>query len=215
MDSMLTSDAPDHVRLRKLAAQSFKPKFILSLKGKIENITDELLNGFEGKDVVDLINEFSVQLPLIVISEMLGIPEHKQDEIREYATALMRTPPKNILNVIKLIPNMRRVQKFFDNLVELKRSQPADDLTTALIRAEEGGDRLSKNELVGMLYLLLFAGHETTTNLLGSGILALLEHPDQFEKYKEIGLKKGLKYVESGPLVRSSYHAERHVNVEI
>lgn len=183
MNTMVATDAPDHMRLRKLATQAFTPQTIKSLSSRIVAITDERLDAMANKDTVDLMEDFALPIPLTVISEMLGVPKQKREQFHDYSTKIVDKPPSNIRSTLSLVPSLLRIQGIFEELIEEKRRRPGDDLTSALIAAEEDGDSLDNGELVGMLFLLLLAGHETTTNLLGSGILALLQHPAEFEKY--------------------------------
>lgn len=184
LTSMVMTDAPDHMRLRRLASKAFTPNLIRSLDTRIIEITDRLLDEMENKEVIDFAHAFSLQIPLVVISEMLGVPENQREQFHHYSNSMVENPPNNLLGIAGQVPNLWRVQRFFGQLVKLKQENPGDDLTSALIAAEEEGDRLSKDELTGMLFLLLFAGHETTANLISSGVLALLQHPEQLEEYK-------------------------------
>lgn len=183
--SMVMTDAPDHMRLRKLASKAFTPNLIRALEPRIIAITDKLLDDMEQHDIADLVEDFAIQIPLIVISEMLGVPEEDHGEFHQYSIRFVENPPGDLKSIFNVLPNLWRIQRFFDRLIKLKQDGPSDDLTSALIAAEEDGDRLSKQELNGMLFLLLFAGHETTSNLLSSGVLALLENPEQLQKYKD------------------------------
>lgn len=182
--SMVLIDDPDHARLRNLVHKGFTPRRIQQLETRIEAICHTLLDEATTKPSVDLMRDFAQPLPLTVISEMMGVPREDQRKFHKLMSDLVRhSAPSdlNISNVLGLIFNGIALNRFFRNLIALKRKQPQDDLITILIQAEEQGDRLSEDELIAMLFLLLLAGHETTVNLIGSGTLALLEHPEQME----------------------------------
>jgi cytochrome P450 len=174
---MMNSDPPQHTRLRKLVAREFTPRRIEALRPRVQEITDELLDRMlaapDGQ--ADLVDSFSFPLPMSVICELLGVPFLDQAEVRRWADAAISAQD----------PAERRAAaadaaRFIAALVEEKRSRPGDDLLSALIRTvDEEGDRLSVDELMGTVFLLIVAGHETTTNLIGNGVFALLRHPDQ------------------------------------
>lgn len=180
--SMVLIDDPDHARLRNLVHKGFTPHRIQQLETRIEAICHTLLDEAAKKPSPDLMRDFAHPVPLTVISEMMGVPPDNQREFHKLMNGLVRhSASKNILG---LIFNGLSLNRFFRNLIALKRKQPEDDLITILVHAEEQGNRLSEDELIAMLFLLLLAGHETTVNLIGSGTLALLEHPDQLEKLR-------------------------------
>ncbi|GCD47398.1 cytochrome P450 family protein [Streptomyces paromomycinus] len=174
---MMNSDPPQHTRLRKLVAREFTPRRIEALRPRVQEITDELLDKMlaapDGR--ADLVDSFSFPLPISVICELMGVPFLDQAEVRRWADAAISAPD----------PAVRRAAaadaaKFIAALVEEKRSRPGEDLLSALIRTvDEEGDRLSLDELMGTVFLVIVAGHETTTNLIGNGVCALLENPDQ------------------------------------
>jgi cytochrome P450 len=178
-DHMLSRDPPDHTRLRALVSQAFTPRRIDALRGRIQGVSEALLlavrpGGF------DLVRDYALPLPLTVISEMLGIPERDRHRFHILirgslpigaATALMDVPIA--------LPYVWLLIRYFRRLFAERRARPGDDLLTALVQAEDAGDRLTESELLGMALLLLFAGYETTVSLIASGALALLEHPRQ------------------------------------
>jgi cytochrome P450 len=188
--NLLAVDPPDHSRLRRLVAIPFTPKFIEGLRPRIQAITDTLLDAVlartdeTGRREMELIDDFAYPLPLTVISEMLGIPLADRDKFREWSQAAVsftpadRANPEVTAKLIEFIAYMRR-------LVAVKRVNPGDDLLSGLVLAEASGDKLSENELLSMIFLLIVAGHETTVNLIGNGTLALLEHPEQFARLRE------------------------------
>jgi cytochrome P450 len=182
--NLLAVDPPDHSRLRRLVAIPFTPKFIEGLRPRVQAIADELLDAVDarslnsGRREMDLIDDFAYPLPLTVIAEMLGIPPADRDRFREWSAAAVSFTPADPANpeitarLIEFIAYLRR-------LVTEKRSDPGDDLLSGLVLAEAEGDKLSENELLSMMFLLIVAGHETTVNLIGNGTLALFDHPEQ------------------------------------
>ena len=129
------------------------------------------------RGAIDLMAEFALPLPLSVISEMLGIPEEWRLSFHHQVVRLIEVNDKPVRRAIRWLPAMPRLLRFFEDLLELKRREPDDKLITRLIAVEEAGDHLSRDELIGMIFLLLFAGHETSVNLIGNGLMALLDHP--------------------------------------
>ncbi|GAB6989244.1 cytochrome P450 family protein [Paenibacillus pini] len=177
--SMLFSDPPDHKRLRGLVQKSFSVKMIEEMRTRIQEITDELLDEWSGKTSVDLINEFAFPLPIIVICEMLGVPTEDRDKFRIWSTSLIEGPDGDFADEID--QHMDEFFQYLSQRFEIVRRSPGEDLISQLIIAEEEGDKLTEQELYGVVMLLIVAGHETTVNLIGNTILALLEHPEQLQ----------------------------------
>lgn len=177
--NMVSSDAPDHRRLRDLVHKAFTPSRVDALKDSVTRIVGRLLDQAERKRSVDLIADFALPLPLTVISEMMGVPERDRMTFRRHMTGLIDSNLAGGLEMLRLFPSAIMMMRLFRRLIRHRRQQPGDDLLTALVQAEEQGDRLSEDELIAMIFLLLLAGHETTVNLIGNGTLALLQHPDQ------------------------------------
>ncbi|MDR0269712.1 cytochrome P450, partial [Paenibacillus sp.] len=183
LSSMLNSDPPDHARLRDLVQKAFTPKMIEGLRGRIQEIADDLLDEVQDSGKMDLIDEFAFPLPIIVICEMLGVCTEDRDRFREWSGAFieaMNLPEK----MQEALPKMQSFIKYMGHLIEERRKNPADDLISALIQAETEGEKLTENELYSMIFLLIVAGHETTVNLIGNGVFALLQHPEQLEKLR-------------------------------
>ena len=188
--NLLAVDPPDHSRLRRLVAIPFTPKYIEGLRPRIQAIADSLLDAVQARAdetsrrEMELIDDFAYPLPLTVISEMLGIPLADRDRFREWSQAAVSFTPADRANpavtakLIEFIAYMRQ-------LVAEKRANPGDDLLSGLVLAEAEGDKLSENELLSMIFLLIVAGHETTVNLIGNGTLALFEHPEQFARLRQ------------------------------
>jgi len=179
--SMISVDEPDHMRLRGLVSKAFTPKYIQSLRPNIQQIADELLDKVQDQGSMDMVDDFAYPLPINVISDMLGVPLKKREQIREWSKSL--TDGRGLREQER----MTKVREFSSYVVQLvadKRQSPQDDLISQLIQIEEAGDRLDEAELLSMVGLLIFAGHETTSNLIGIGTLMLLDHPEQLEKLK-------------------------------
>jgi len=185
VDSMALADEPDHTRLRRLVHKAFTPTMIQALSGRIEQLTDEFLDAVARKPVVDFVDEFSLPLPLNVIGDMMGVsPEDRWNFRKWMSNTITDVSPKDILGIVPKIRNAIGLDGFLKRLVADRRANPKDDMTTALVLAEDAGETLSESELISMLFLLLFAGHETTANLLAVGTLALLQNPDQLALLK-------------------------------
>ena len=179
--SMLDRDPPDHTRLRRLVTKVFTPKAIAALEPKVTALVDASLDRIADSGTVDLIEELAFPLPFAVISEMLGTPPTDHVRLRELSGTLVRslevvTDP-DVLRAIAAAES--ELTDMMREIIAWKRDNPADDLLTALIAAEHDGDQLTDDELVAQVLLLYVAGHETTVNLIGNGVLALLRNPDQ------------------------------------
>ena len=184
-NQMVTQDDPNHARLKALVHKAFTPKRIQDLEQRVEHITTDLIENIAKRDVIDIVEDFALPLPMTVISEMLGVPEDQRDDFRRYMTNMLDIPSFGLLTIIKNIRNTLGLIRYLKNLIQLRRKEPDDGLITALIEAEQEGDHLSEEELIGMVFVLLLAGHETTVNLIANGTLALLEHPDQWRMLRE------------------------------
>jgi cytochrome P450 len=179
-EGLLNKDDPDHYRLRNLVHKAFTPRLIEGLRSHIEKITDDLLDSLDPRSPIDLMQAFAVPLPLAVISHMLGVPVRDRFKFRQLMHGTMTGSPRmGVLRMLRGAHAMHRLMGFLDSLLKLRRREPDEGLITALVSAEQAGDCLSPDELLAMLFLLLFAGHETTVNLIGSGMLALIDNPEQ------------------------------------
>jgi cytochrome P450 len=179
-EGLLNKDDPDHYRLRNLVHKAFTPRLIEGLRSHIETITDDLLDSLDPRNPIDLMQAFAVPLPLAVISHMLGVPARDRLKFRQLMNGTMTGSPRmGVLRMLRGAHAMHRLMGFLDSLLKLRRREPDEGLITALVAAEQAGDCLSPDELLAMLFLLLFAGHETTVNLIGSGMLALIDNPEQ------------------------------------
>jgi cytochrome P450 len=184
--SMLGLDPPDHTRLRRLVAKAFTPKTVEQLRPDIVRLTAQLLDGFVGGGVVDIIPELALRLPIAVISEMLGVPEsywaELQPLVRTATVTLEISPSLEQLEAAAVAA--REIASCFEGLIAQRREHPTDDLLSMLIHVEEAGDQLSHDELISTVILLFGAGFETTTNLIGNGLLALLDHPGELQRLR-------------------------------
>ncbi|GIN10283.1 cytochrome P450 [Shouchella clausii] len=178
VQNMLFSDPPDHTRLRGLVQQAFSPRMIESLRGRIEEITHELLDAVQNKGYMNLINDFAFPLPIIVICELLGVPSKDRNEFRKWSNTLV-DPPQEPERIEELQTHLEEFVAYLQLWFEQCRENPQNDLISKLIQAEKDGDCLEEKELYGIVSLLIIAGHETTVNLITNGVYALLTHPDQ------------------------------------
>jgi cytochrome P450 len=181
--NMLRADPPEHGRLRSLANEAFKPKYVRELRGRIQQIADELIDKVQARGKMEFISEFAFPLPIRVISEMLGVPEKDQDKFRKWSGDLINSGALSSERPV-ISPDLLQLVQYVRKVVDEHRKNPRADVVTQLIEAEEKGDRLSDDEVVSTVVLLLVAGHETTVNLIGNGMLALLLNPEQLEKLK-------------------------------
>jgi cytochrome P450 len=185
--TMLQQDPPDHTRLRGLVAKAFTARRVEDMRPRIQQIVDENLDHIIPQGKMDLIEDFAFRLPVTVICDMLGIPpEHRE---------MFYTGARNSGRILEPVPmtaeeikegNARQAmaKMYFEQLFDLRRKDPGDDLTTQLLHAEEDGSKLSNEELYANIILLFGAGHETTVNLIGNGLLALFRNPDQLALLK-------------------------------
>lgn len=183
--NMLDTDPPDHERLRALVSKAFTPRLIERMRPRVQEIADALLDAVRDKGEMDLIDDYAFPLPITVIAELLGVPAEDRDKFREWSDAAVSGDTTQEYVEKILLPHMQAFTDYLRALFDEKRKNPKDDLISALVRAEEAGDKLSEDELLAMVFLLLIAGHETTVNLIGNGVLALLQHPDQLQKLRE------------------------------
>ncbi len=183
---MLFRDPPDHTRLRGLVQRAFTPRMIEGLRDRVGEIAEDLLDRAERKGSLELMSDYAWQLPVIVIAEMLGVPPSERDRFRDWARDLALTFDLGMTP--ERADRAKRAQDaftdFFLRLVEERAREPQGDLLTAMGQAEEEGDRLTSEELVSNLVLLLIAGHETTMNLIGNGSLVLLRNPDELARLR-------------------------------
>ena len=173
LQNILTTDGADHTRLRKLVSRAFTVKRVSALRPRVEEITAQLLDRMAGVGEVDLVEAFAYPLPIAVICELVGVPEADRAQWHEWGLVLTSMDPERIPGVL------RAAVEHVHALIDARRAEPADDLISALIAAQEDGDRLSDREMVTMIFALVMAGHETTAHLISNGTLALVTRPDQ------------------------------------
>jgi len=186
---ILNIDPPDHTRLRRLVSKAFTPRTIEQLRPRVQQMVDELLDDIAARGgTVDLISELAFPLPFAVISEMLGMPEGDRDQLRQWSHTLTQIldPILAETNLDAILEASDRMNEVVTAAIEWKRGRPDDDdLFSALLRAEEDGDVLSDAELLDNVTLLYLAGHETTVNLIGNGIHALLRNPVELRRLQD------------------------------
>ena len=219
---MLFQDPPDHTRLRALVSRAFTPRVVDVMRPHIQEIVDGLLDSVDGARAMDVIEDLAYPLPVTVICEMLGVPAADQDIFKTWSTDIARSLDAAILPADSdAIPRGRDARlglaDYFRSLIATRRKDPKPDLLSALIAAEEEGNKLSEGELVSTCMLLLIAGHETTVNLIGNGLLALLQHPDQLRALRDdpgliqTGVEELLRF--DGPVQRTGRMTTAEVEI--
>jgi cytochrome P450 len=176
-NSMLLKDEPDHRRLRKLVDRAFARRDVQAMRGGIEQIADRLLDGLAGRDTVDLANDYARRLPIAVICDLLGVPDEDREAFSVWTRAALTM--KNAFGFFRAMGSLDKMIGYLRDLIARSRIAPRPGLIGELLQDEEDGDKLDENELLSMVGLLLVAGFETTTHLIGSSIVALEQHPDQ------------------------------------
>ena len=180
---MLNKDGADHRRLRSLVSKAFTPRLVQGMRPHIQQIADDLIAGVRARGEMEFVAEYAFQLPTIVIAEILGVPTEDRAKFKDWTYAFVapamdpETQKKHGVLIMDFVEYLRKV-------FEQRRQQPREDLISALIQAEEDGDRLSEQELFSMVVLLIVAGHETTVNLLGNALLALFRTPELLEELR-------------------------------
>jgi len=184
--TMLVMDPPDHTRVRGLVSKAFTPRRVAALRPRIEQIIDELLAEPAARGSMDVMADFAAPLPAIVIAELLGVPAEDHREFRQWSSELVSlVGSANPLEIRERFEKaLGRILDYLRGVIAERRRAPADDLISGMIEAQEERDALSDVELLATSNLLLLAGHETTTNLIGNGTLALLRHPDELARLR-------------------------------
>jgi cytochrome P450 len=184
--TMLVMDAPDHTRVRKLVNKAFTPKRIAQLRGHIENIVERCISDMAEKKHCDLIHDLAEPVPAIVIAELLGVPTDDHRQFREWSSTLIAgigaagDPSRQA----ETQAAGEKILAYLQEIITARRKEPRDDLISAMIQTQEESDALTDLELLATSNLLLLAGHETTTNLIGNGMLSLLREPDELERLR-------------------------------
>ena len=174
--NLLTMDGEDHRRVRQLVAKAFTPRMVERMRPRIQEIADDLVDRVAAEGRMELVDDFAFPLPITVIAELLGIPAADRDRFRVWSNTFVLPPVTDELRE-QFRRHTDEFVAYLDELFAERRAQPADDLMSALVQAEEHGDRLSQNELYSMAVLLIVAGHETTVSLITNAVHALLTHP--------------------------------------
>jgi len=177
-ENLLAKDGDDHRRLRRLVSKAFTPRMIEQLRPRIEELAGDLIDRVVDRGSMELVDDFAFPLPITVIAELLGIPVEDQRRFREWSNSFV-TPPVTQELREQAVRHTEEFVEYLDELFARRRAKPTDDLVSALVRAEDEGDRLSQNELYAMVVLLIVAGHETTVSLITNAVHALLTHPEQ------------------------------------
>ena len=184
---MVFNDPPAHTRLRRLVSSAFTPRAIEQLRPRVEVVVASLLDDIENRDEIDLVNDFAYQIPAVIIAEMMGVPAEDRHLFKEWSACIMalvfggvdspETRYRSQIGLIELID-------YLHGLVAQYRRQPQENIISSLVVAGQADDSLTDDEIVSTCTLLLFGGHETTTNLIGNGARVLLQHPDQLERFR-------------------------------
>ncbi|MFJ4870695.1 cytochrome P450 [Streptomyces sp. NPDC088757] len=217
MTHLLNIDPPDHTRLRRLVSKAFTPRRVAEFAPRVQELTDRLIDAMVSKQhsvergSADLIHEFAFPLPIYAICDLLGVPEEDQDDFRDWAGMMIRHGGGPRGGVARSVKKMRG---YLAELIHRKREEPGDDLISGLIKASDHGEHLTENEAAAMAFILLFAGFETTVNLIGNGLYALLRNPRQRELLQaslaagetgllETGIEELLRY--DGPVEMATW----------
>ena len=180
---MLTTDPPDHTALRRLVSRAFTPRRVADLEPAIRTLSTNYLDALSDRPSVDLIADYAALLPMDVISKLLGVPDGDQGQLREWSDALLHREEGDMDVTPPGIDAAYQLYKYFSAFVAERRADPGDDdLAAALVAAESAGERLTDDQVVGFLFLLIIAGNETTTKLLGNCLLALQRFPSERAK---------------------------------
>lgn len=194
MTHLLNIDPPDHTRLRRLVSKAFTPRRVAEFAPRVQELTDRLIDSFAERGEADLIHEFAFPLPIYAICDMLGVPREDQDDFRDWAGMMLRHPggaPPGARGSQAggtrggVARSVKKMRSYLADLIHRKRADLGDDLISGLIRASDHGEHLTEAEAAAMAFILLFAGFETTVNLIGNGTYALLCHPVQRERLQQ------------------------------
>ena len=213
--NMLDLDDPDHRRLRALVQPAFNPRLLERLRARVESLSAELLDEIERRGSTDLIADYAAPIPTTIIAELLGIPAADRHRFRRWTERIVVADTSNWA-ILRALPSILAFIGYLRRLIARKKAEPGDDIISSLLAAEAKGDRLSGDEVMAMAFLLLVAGHETTVNLIGNGVLALLDHPEQLERLRgdeslaSTAVEEILRY--SGPLMIAT---ERYASEDV
>lgn len=181
--SMVASDPPRHTRLRALVSKAFTARFVEDLRPRVQEIADHLIDRIEPRGQMDLVDDFATTLPILVIAEMLGVPPEDHPQIRVWSKAIFDSLGGDTSRACA--DKIQDFGVYAMNMCKRKRAAARHDLISQLVQVEENGSRLTDEELVAMIALLIFAGHETTANLISNGALTLLTHPGELARVRQ------------------------------
>ncbi|MCP6683757.1 cytochrome P450 [Bacillus nakamurai] len=189
-NSILNMDPPKHTRIRSVVNRAFTPRVLKEWEPRIQQITDDLLKQARGRGSIDIVKDLSYPLPVIVISELLGVPSEHMEQFKEWSDILVSTPKDESPEAAKVNEQEqdqceRELASFFARIIEEKRNQPGQDIISILIKAEEEGEKLSGEDLIPFCTLLLMAGNETTTNLISNAVYSIAETPGLYEELRQ------------------------------
>ncbi|MBA3945076.1 MAG: cytochrome P450 [Herpetosiphonaceae bacterium] len=182
--SLINTDPPRHRQLRTLVTQAFTPRSVEALAPRITTIVHELLDTVASTGRMDIIHDLGYPLPVIVIAELLGVPSADRERFKHWSDAIVATPPPGSPGNNAHGTAQREMGTYFVQMIEQRRNSPGDDLISALLKAQIEGEHLSVQELLGFCALLLVAGNETTTNLIGNALLCFTDHPGSWEQLR-------------------------------
>jgi cytochrome P450 PksS len=197
--NLLSLDGEDHARIRVLARAAFTPRTVERMREQIQQLTDRLVDDAIARGRVDLVADIAVPLPLTVIARILGVPETDAGRFRRWTQALVGVATAR--SPLTAVPSIMRCIRYLRRAIADREARPRDDLISAFLAARDGDDRLTRDEILSLIFILLTAGHETTVNLIASGTLALLDHPDQAARLRDepdlirVGIEELLRYV--------------------
>ena len=184
---LINVDPPDHTRMRNLLNMAFAPRTMRQLEDYVSDIVERLLDDVQDKGAMDIIWDFSYLLPVTVIAHLMGVPQEDHPKFKEWSSRIiefMTTPKPSPEVLLRSQDNLLALQQFFRDVARERKAEPRDDVITALVTVEQEGERLTEEEMVSTCVTLLIGGHETTTYLVASGMLALLKHPEQMAMLK-------------------------------
>ena len=181
---MLNRDPPDHTRLRTLVNKAFTPRVVEGMRDRIQAVCDGLLDAAAARGRMELVAELALALPLTIIADLLGVPMQDRHRFAGWSKRVAAATSGAFLDLLRGQPSLFQSARYLRKVIAVRRAEPAEDIVTALIQAEEAGDKLDEDEVLGMIALLLLAGYETTINLIASGTLALVQHPEQRARFQ-------------------------------
>ncbi|MGG1220039.1 cytochrome P450 [Priestia endophytica] len=203
--NILSLDPPRHTQLRSLVSKAFTPRELNLWKPRIEQITENLIDDMKGKTTFDLIKDLAYPLPVMVIADILGVPEEDMGDFKRWSDLLVAGPEDSSAEALQRLQKLRtqsitEMDTYFEEIIKYKRTHPKEDIISILIDAEIEGQKLTDGEIVSFCRLLLAAGNETTTNLIGNTLYGLLEEPSHYQEIQQnpehitLAIEEGLRY---------------------